>query len=205
MVVELSPQDRGRIAAAIQAAEARTSGEIVCVLARSSSDSAALSIVIAALAALALPWLLVGFTTLSVELILSLQLALFFGLALLLLPQRVRVLLLPPAARRAMAHRVAMEQFMVRRIGRTTTRTGVLIFVSLAERYARIIADDAIATRVARSHWQGAIDALVDHMREGHVADGFIVAIERCGSVLATHFPRTATNRNELPDRLYLI
>ena len=69
----------------------------------------------------------------------------------------------------------------------------------------RIIADEAIASRVAQPQWQGAIDALVDHMRAGLVADGLVEAIERCGSVLATHFPPTATSRNELPDRIYLI
>jgi putative membrane protein len=98
-----------------------------------------------------------------------------------------------------------MEQFMLRGIGRTEGRTGVLVFVSLAERYARIVADEAIASRVAQADWQSAIDALVDHMRRGRIADGFVEAIERCGGVLATHFPAKADERSELPDRIYLI
>ena len=203
--VSLSPHDRQRISAAIQAAERRTTGEIVCVLAKSSVEATALPIVVAALGALALPWLLVGFTTLPVLIILSLQLALFVALAVLLCLPRVRSALLPRATRQAIAHRVAMEQFMLRGIGRTEGRTGVLVFVSLAERYARIVADEAIAARVAQADWQGAIDALIDHMREGRIADGFVVAIERCGGVLATHFPATADERSELPDRIYLI
>jgi putative membrane protein len=203
--MELSQRDRQRISAAIRAAEAKTSGEIVCVLARSSSDLTAMPILIAALAALALPWLLVGLTSLSVQMILLLQLVLFVGFAVLLCLPRVRVGLLPRATRRAIAHRAAMEQFMLRGVGRTRGRTGVLVFVSLAERYARIVADEAIASRVAQSQWQDAIDALVDHMRSGRVADGFIEAIERSGTVLATHFPPTANNPNELPDRVYLI
>ena len=203
--IELSPQDRQRISAAIQAAERRTTGEIVCVLAQSSVESTALSIVLAALAALALPWLLVGLTTLPVLIMLSLQLALFLVLAAILSLPRVRAGLLPRATRQAIAHRVAMEQFMLRGIGRTEGRTGVLVFVSLAERYARIIADEAIAARVAQTEWQSAIDALIDHMRQGRIADGFVEAIERCGGVLATHFPAKADERSELPDRIYLI
>jgi putative membrane protein len=203
--VELSPQDRQRISAAIQAAERRTSGEIVCVLARSSVEATALSIVLAALGALALPWLLVILTALPVLMILSLQLALFVALATILCLPHVRVALLPKATRRTIAHRAAMEQFVLRGIGRTEGRTGVLVFVSLAERYARIVADEAIAQRVAQADWQGAIDALIDHMREGRIADGFVVAIERCGGVLATHFPAQADERSELPDRIYLI
>ena len=202
---ELSAHDRQRISAAIRAAERRTTGEIVCVLARSSVESTALPIVLAALASLALPWLLVGLTTLPVLVILSLQLALFVALASLLCLPRVRAGLLPRATRRAIAHRAAMEQFIVRGIGRTEGRTGVLVFVSLAERYARIVADEAIASRVAQADWQGAIDALVGHMRAGHIADGFVEAIERCGTVLAQHFPATADERSELPDRVYLL
>ena len=203
--MELSIQDRRRISGAIQAAERRTSGEIVCVLARSSADSIAMPILLAALGALALPWLLVALTTLPVEVILWLQLALFFGLAVLLCLPRLRMALVPPATRRALAHRAAMEQFMLRGIGRTEGRTGVLIYVSLAERYARIIADEAIAARVTQAQWQAAIDALVQHMREGRIADGFVEAIERCGGVLADHFPAASTDRPELPDRIYLI
>ena len=71
-MVVLSIDDRRRVSAAIAAAERRTSGEIVCVLARSSAEPAALPIFVAALAALALPWLLVWLTALPVFAILSL-------------------------------------------------------------------------------------------------------------------------------------
>jgi putative membrane protein len=104
-----------------------------------------------------------------------------------------------------MAHRVAMEQFMIRGVGRKKDRTGVLIFVSLAERYARIIADQGIATRVPHSEWQGAIDALTAQMSGGRIADGFLAAIDLSGRVLETHFPRSETSHDELPDRIYVI
>ncbi len=201
----ISAQDRDRISVAIRAAEAKTSGEIVCVLAQSSSDATALPIFISAMAALALPWLLVGFTVMTVQRILSLQIVLFFAtMAVLCLPQ-FRVALMPRKTRRAVAHRVAMEQFASRGIARKAERSGILIFVSLAERYARIIADEGIAARVPQSEWQTTVDVLVAHMRDGRIADGFVTAIEICGDKLARHFPRTATSRDELPDRIYLI
>ena len=201
----ISAQDRERISAAILNAESRTSGEIVCVLARESTDATALPILLAALAALFLPWPLVALTTMPVNLILLLQLMAFFGLGALLCLPRVRVALVPRAARRAMAHRVAMEQFMIRGIGRKADRTGVLIFVSLAERYARIVADRAIADCVSNRQWQEAVDALIAHTRHGRVADGFIAAIEQCGRVMGENFPRSETSRGELPDRIYVI
>jgi putative membrane protein len=203
--MNVSEQERKRISTAIRAAEAKTSGEIVCVLAQTSSDTTALPILVAAVVALALPWLLVAFTAMSVHRILLLQIVVFFALSLLLCLPRVRVALLPRAARRAVAHRVAMEQFSLRGIAHKKDRTGILIFVSLAEHYARIIADEGIATRVPQSEWQDAIDALVAHMSGGRIADGFITAIEKCGNVLAANFPRSETSRDELPDRIYLI
>jgi putative membrane protein len=204
--MDLNEQDRARISAAIHASEARTTGEIVCVLAESSSAHASgLPVLLAAIAALALPWPFMAFTALSLQLILSLQVLVFLVLLAVLCLPRVRVALLPRAARRALAHRMAMEQFVSRGIARTKQRTGILIFVSLAERYARIIADEGIAGRVPQTEWQGAIDALTGHMRDGRIAEGFITAIDRCGSVLATHFPSTGNARAELPDRIYLI
>jgi uncharacterized membrane protein len=79
--------------------------------------------------------------------------------------------------------------------------SGILIFVSLAEHYARIIADEGIAARVPQSEWQGAVDTLVAHISGGRIADGFITAIDVCGTVLETNFPRTETSGDELPDR----
>ena len=203
--MSMSAQDRDRVSAAIRAAEAKTSGEIVCVLAQTSSDATALPILIAAVAALALPWLLVALTEMSVQRMLVLQVAVFFLLTVLLCLPRVRVALVPRAARRHVAHRAAMEQFSIRGIARKKDRSGILIFVSLAERYARIVADEGIVARVAQSEWQGAVDLLVAHMRAGRMADGFIAAIEACGVVLMTHFPRTKMSRDELPDRIYLV
>jgi len=201
----VSAEDRERIAAAIRAAEARSSGEIVCVLARVSADATGLSTLVAAAAALALPWILIATTALTVQRILACQVALFMVLLALFRLPAARVALLPRRARRAVAHRVAMEQFISRGIARKKERSGILIFVSLAEHYARVIADEGIAAKVPQQEWQGVVDALVAHMRDGRIADGFVAAIEQCGEKLAAHFPRTEQSRSDLPDRLYTI
>lgn len=201
----LSDRERQRISDAIRAAEARTSGEIVCVLARTSSDSTALPVFIAAVLSLVLPWILVAFSALAVREILLLQAVAFVGLAMLLCLPPVRVALMPRAARRAAAYRAATDQFVARGIARKKDRAGILIFVSLSERYARIIADEGIAARVAQPEWQGAVDALIVHMRDGRTSEGFVAAIERCATVLATHFPAGPAKRDELPDRVYVI
>jgi len=203
--MELSKADRDAVTAAIQAAEQNTSGQIVCVLAHSSADYAHVPILWTSLLALLAPWPLIYFTQWSVQKIYLLQLAVFIVLGLVFSVTPLRFELVPSAVKRGRAHRAAIEQFVIRRVAHTKNRTGILIFVSLAERYARIIADDGIAEKVGNAEWQAAIDALVSHMRDGRIAEGFIAAIERCGAVLAAHAPPGDGPLNELPDRLYLV
>jgi putative membrane protein len=202
--MEFAAEDRQAIAAAIRDAEMKSSGQIVCVLARSSSDYAYVPILWASVLALLAPWPLIEFTQWSVQRIFLAQIAVFIVAALVFSWMPVRLALVPRAVRRARAHRAALEQFVVRHVAHTKNRTGVLVYVSLAERYARIIADEGIAQRVSGAEWQAAIDALTSHMRAGRIAAGFVAAIERCGAVLAAHAPPDGS-ANELPDRLYIM
>jgi putative membrane protein len=200
----ISKEEHDAVAAAIGAAEQRSSGQLVCVLAHASSSYAHVPILWASVLALLLPWPLIYLTDWSVERIFVLQLVLFLvaGVALSWMP--LRLALVPRPVRQARAHRAAIEQFFLRHVSHTANRNGVLIFVSLAERYARIIADEGIAAKVPNAEWQAAIDALVAHMRDGRVAAGFIAAIERCGAVLAVHAPPDGSPP-VLPNRLYVI
>jgi putative membrane protein len=202
--MEFTKEQYQAIAAAIRAAEQHTCGQIVCVLARSSSAYAHIPILWASALALITPWPLIDFTQWSVQRIFLVQLVVFLIAALLFSWMPLRLFLVPRATQRARAHRAALEQFVVRRVAHTKNRCGILIFVSLAEHYARIIADDGIAQKVPNAEWQAAIDALASHMRSGDTAAGFAAAIERCGAVLAAHAPPDGS-ANELPDRLYVM
>ena len=199
-----SKDDHAAVAAAIHAAEKRTSGQIVCVLARSSSEYVHVPILWASALALVTPWPLIVFTPWSVERIFLLQLAAFLVAALVFSLRPLRLALVPRVVQRARAHRAALEQFVVRRVAHTKNRSGILIFVSVAEHYARIIADEGIAQKVPNAEWQAAVEALTGHMRDGRVAQGFTAAIQRCGAVLAAHAPADGAP-NELPDRLYVM
>jgi putative membrane protein len=202
--MQFTKEDHEAISASIRHAEKRTSGQIVCVLARSSSAYAHIPILWSSVLALLTPWPLIVFTQWSVQWIFLLQIVVFILSGLVFSSMPLRFMLVPRAVQRARAHRLALEQFVVRGIDRTQNRTGVLIFVSLAEHYARIIADEGVASKVDGSEWQAAIDALTAHMRDGHIAAGFTAAIERCGEVLAAHAP-PGGSANELPDRLYVM
>ena len=200
----LTDNDRNAITAAIREAEQRTCGQVVCVLARSSSDYSAVPVQWAAVLALIVPWPLIYFTQLSVQRIFSVQMAAFILAVVMLSWSVLRIALVPSPVRRARAHRAAIEQFHLRGLANTRHRCGVLIFASMAEHYARIVADQAIADKTKRADWQDAVDALTQHMREGRIAAGFVAAIERCGAVLATHAP-PADPPDRLPDRIFVL
>ena len=114
---------------------------------------------------------------------LLIQLTVFIVAGLLFTLTPLRFALVPHAALYARAHRATLEQFVVRRIGHTKNRTGILIFVSLAERYAHVVADEGIAQKVPNSEWPAAIDALVSHMRSARSRQDLprrLSAVGRC-------------------------
>jgi putative membrane protein len=200
-MARVSKEDVERIAAAVAAAEKAASGEIVCVLARASSHYGHAPLLWAATLALALPGVLLVFTDWPAQHVYLAQIGLFFAAVLLLSIPALRYAIVPRSAKRARAHRAALEQFFARRVSHTQQHNGVLIYVSLAERYARIVADDGIAAKVGQQEWQEAVDRLVAGIRDKRLGDGFVEAIGLCGAILARHFPAGDNNPNELPDR----
>jgi putative membrane protein len=113
-----------------------------------------------------------------------------------------RIHFVPLAHRYSRAHDNAMKQFLSRNIHVTTARTGVMLFVSRAERYAEIIADSGINSRVSQETWDGVVAALIAHSRRGRVADGFVEAVGSVGVLLAQHFPAADGDANELDDHV---
>jgi putative membrane protein len=204
----ITAEEHARITAAIRVAEARTDGEIFCVVARSSDSyffPAAFAATLAMLAvSLALSWGL-EYRWLSIRLshfVLAQALATLCLFALLWLVPALRIRLVPRRLRYRAAHDNAVKQFLARNVHVTAARTGVLIFVSLAERYAEVLADAGINARVGQHVWDGIVRDLTDHAAGDRLADGFVQAIEAVGDVLAEHFPVTPGDVNELDDHL---
>jgi putative membrane protein len=200
----ISDADRARISNAIRAAEAATSGEIFCVLAQRSSHYSLVPIAWAAGLALIVPLPLIYLTTWPASVIYVLQLAAFVGTAILLSRSGLRYRIVPKRVRHDRAHSTAMRQFWAQGLHKTEKRTGVLIFVSLAERYAEIIADAGINEKVMPEVWERAVATLTSAIKQGRIGDGFVATIEQCGAVLAQHFPVPpgSVNPDELPDKL---
>jgi putative membrane protein len=198
----ISQADKTRVEEAIRAAEAKTSGEIFCIIAQHASDYRLVPLAWAALIALAVPAPLIYLTLWPASAIYLVQLLAFIIVAVGLSRPAIRLRMVPRRARHERAHALAMRQFFAQGLHHTEKRTGVLIFACVAERYAGIVADQGINAKVTPEVWKKAIDALTSAIKEDRAGDGFIAAIEQCGAVLAEHFPPGALDRDELPNKL---
>lgn len=219
--MRLTQADHARVTAAVAAAEAGTDGEIVTIVA-SRSDS---------YHDVALHWALLGmFLALALiatvpdaalglldrvdgwghvtdrgpllGLLLMLLAAVFLLWRAMLAWLPLRMALTPRATKRRRVRRRAIAFFAVGTEKRTEARVGVLLYLSLAEHQAEIVADAAIHGVTTPECWGEAMAALVDAVRDGRPGDGMAEAVSRIGVVLARHFPKTEHDRNELPDRL---
>jgi len=200
-----SETDEHRIAEAITRAEKATSGEIVAVVAAESSTYLYAPFLWASAIALFVPWPLIVWTWWPAAWIYLAQLAVFAIVLAATLPRPIRYWLVPRWIKRARVHRRAVEQFLAQNLHTTAGRTGVLIFVSLAERHAEIVADAGIEARVPQGTWQEIVTRLTSAFGAGHHTEGFVSAIEDVGGHLATHFPPGSFDANELPDHLIVL
>ncbi len=219
--MRLTEADHARVTAAVTAAEAATDGEIVTIVANRSDsyhDVALHWALLAMFLALALiataPDAVLGLLDRAdgwshdydrgalLSLLLMLLAAVFLIWRLILSWMPLRMALTPRATKRRRVRRRAVAFFTVGTERRTEARVGVLLYLSLAERQAEIVADAAIHGATTPECWGDAMAALVAALREGRPGDGMAAAVEQIGIVLARHFPKTAQDRNELPDRL---
>lgn len=218
----MSEADHELVRAAVAKAEENTDAEIVTIIARRSDAYHDAGLHWAILCAFLVAGFAAAFPTYYEAMIiwilggwehqLPVQTILLFLLGNMLLKfLAVRYLLAIPALRMAFtprstkARRVrrrAVELFRTAAESRTARLTGVLLYLSLDEHRAEIVADKSIADKVAPDVWGEAMAALVDEARQGRIAQGMARSIEIAGRVLAEHCPRNADNPNELPDRL---
>lgn len=218
----LTPDEHKIVSDAVGAAESQTAGEIVTVLADRSDEyhdvallwAAALAFTAMSLfAVLPKPFLnlwdaLIGgwsheWTTgelASMTIGLGL-LAFVIGWAAQLW-QPLKFALIPSPLKTSRAHAQAIRHFKVGAERRTTGHTGVLIYLSMREHRAEIVADESIAAQVNAEVWGEAMGDMLALIKKGRIADGMAAGVRDVGWVLAQHFPRDDDNENELPDRL---
>ncbi len=206
----ITPEEGERISAAVAQIETRTSGEVVPMIVRRSSAIGHV------------PWLLTlillviilvfevphwdFFAEMNATWLLFLLSALCFLISIPLSRWKwVQRLLVPRADQSFQVEERALIEFYASGVTGTKAKTGILIFISLMERKAVILADQAISDRLPKETWAQICQSMVELIRQDKTAEALLHAIERSGELLAEHFPHgPGENINELSNLLIL-
>ncbi len=221
-MLRLSEADHVLVTAAVTEAERKSDGEIVTIVADRSDAYHDVGLHYAVLAMLLVPAMLAFVPQALIDWAMgqmlgwnamltrgTLMALLFIKLTAVFLIVRyalaympLRLALTPGATKARRVRRRAVQYFKVGAERRTVGRTGVLLYLSLAEHRAEIVADQAIHSKVAPETWGDAMAVLIAAVKAGQPGEGMAKAVAMIGDVLAEHFPKSGTDRNELPDRL---
>ncbi|RDC59515.1 hypothetical protein HME9302_00705 [Alteripontixanthobacter maritimus] len=207
---------------AVSQAELSTSGEIVTVLADRSDGYSDIALAWSALAAFTamtvwavfpdffldkVNWIIGAWNTDwstggIIGLVTALGILKFVGVWLLQLWTPLKFALIPGLVKTTRVHDRAITHFKVGAERRTHGRTGVLIYLSMHEHRAEIVADEPIAAKVSAEVWGEAMADMLVEIKQGRIAEGMAAGVRDVGQILSEHFPRAEDDTNELPDRL---
>ena len=211
----LSALDKDRIAAAIEAAEQGTAGEVVCALTGEVSNYREIPLAWGAAAALAVPplalalglrplvlaaqagvWQTAQGAALESDLAAALgiyamaQLLLFLAVVLIVRIPRVRRRLTPTSLKSHRVDHAARHHFTALSAAARAGETGVLIFVAVDDRQVRVLAAPNLHEKADEAAWTRAAATVGAAMKAGHdPTSGIVEAIEICGDALRAHFP----------------
>ncbi|NNA06582.1 hypothetical protein HBN65_07160 [Pseudomonas lundensis] len=201
----LTQAQQRQVEEAVTRAEQHTDAEIVTVLAPRADDYSYIPLLWASLIALLVPALAHFFIGgIQIYSLLMLQWASFVFLCLIFRIPAITTRLIPLRVRHWRASNLARRQFLEQKLHHTQDRTGVLIFVSEAERYVEILVDEGISRHLDDSDWGSIVNDFVRRVALGHTAEGFIACIDASAELLAQHIPKTQP-RNQLPNRLVML
>jgi putative membrane protein len=215
---QFSVEQRQQIAASVAAAEGKTSAEIVpCVATASGRYDRAEDIFGLWLGMLGLvaccvfwgpnraepgSWDAPAAWVFPAVLVLAVVLGFVVGAVVASRVGWLRRLFTPARQMRDEVARRASAVFFDKRAHRTAGATGVLLFVSLYERQAVVLADQAIVAKLGPNALQDVCDTLTASLRRSHPADALCQAVAAAGERLAPVLPRASDDVNELPDAL---
>ncbi len=94
----------------------------------------------------------------------------------------------------------AQKKFRQLHMHKTRERNAVLIFVVPRAHKFAVVGDKAIHEKCGDEFWQRVVTRMRTHFQDENFSDALVEAIKEIGSVMASHFPKTLGNANELPD-----
>lgn len=202
----LTEEEQQQINAAVESAEKKTSGEIVCLVESASYRYPMANVLGATVLALPLSlvltpliggWLWMG--THNMWLFLGL-----FGLiftAAWFVVDNSAWLKRWFVSKREIEEEVeeeAVTSFFKHGLYRTRDATGILVFISVFEHKVWVLADHGINAKVPAGEWDAIVTRITDGIRDKRAAEAICEAVESIGATLAEHFPVKADDVDEL-------
>lgn len=205
----LNQDDIAKIEATIAQVEEKTSGEIVPVIVRRSSNVGHVAPMLTLFLMVCLlfvrphfldilwvqPWVYVWPLILIVV---------FTGSIFLARLKWVQRVFVPDLDEKSAVHQRAELEFYRNKVFRTAAGTGILIFVSVMERKAVILADKGISSKIPNEHWNEVLEKFNSQLKSGTWGQAFVEAITVCGKDLEDHFPLSVEGTNELKNHLVI-
>ncbi len=202
----LTPAEQKKVTQTVQQTELQTSGEIVPMIVSCSHDYPKARLIAAFMYSLPMSFICAHLLSaylwidpLNVYFFLFLWLP-FFGLSSIIIsvfPKLFRIFI----SAEDMAIEVeeeAIKSFFAERLYKTKEANGILVFVSVFEKKAWILADQGINEKIDPGQWQGIINALTGAIAKGDRCGGLCEAITQTGNILADHFPYQRNDTDEL-------
>jgi len=187
---KLGDDDQKKLKDALAAAEARTSARIVVQTVPVSDHYRLYPLVyggvvaLTVLAGLALGWphmtLRLGFGITAAAAVLAVLAFDFWPLRLMAVPRQAKNWECWELAHRAFASQI---------LARNDRKTGILLFVSLGERYVEVVTDRDVDRHVPQSIWDAVIKDFLAEAKAGRIGDALAKAVEACTAALAEHYP----------------
>lgn len=199
----IDPAEAARIETAFDEAQKKTRAPLAGVLAEASIARDAEFLLGACALALATPLPLLVFTEMSAQRIYIAQLLVAILAAVLGSIPWVRRALVPKRAARSAGHRAALAQFVLRGLDRT--QNGVLVYVSLAEHYIRIVPAEGAAAAISQEQWQAVVDKALPTLAAGAIETALTGLAEDCAALLAKPFPPNGDWEPPLRHRFHVV
>lgn len=203
-----SQEEQKKICTAVHEAESKTSGELVPMLVCESHSYPLAAIrggsIVALVIALSLTASIGGMFWLgdsNMWVFLGIFFPLFWLSNLLIsrIPSLKRFFLFTDEME-AEVQNSAFAAFFEERLYKTRDANGILIYISLLEHRAWIIADSGINDRIETKKWDEAVQCITRGIKDKHACDSLCQAIAMIGDMLATEFPIREDDENELHD-----
>lgn len=200
MVMYLNENEKDLISKKIEEIESKSSTELIAVITKKSDNYKFETIFISLIFTLFISLISLFFEISAIKLF---QIEVLSFLILYSLFNRFNKTLLsffPKKYKYQKAEEYAILQFTNLGLNSTKSKQAIMFFVSIDEKYVKILTDSAINFKIKDSYWQNIVDEFIKDVKKDDFSNGYIKAINACSEILIKEFPIKENDKNELPN-----